>query len=472
MNKNEEYEMTIEDIGNDGEGIGHVDGMAVFVKDALIGDHIRLKIMKVKKGYAYGRLLEILQPSDFRTEPVCTNARACGGCTLQHMIYTEQLAYKWNKVKNCLERIGGISNAASLMEPAYGMEHPYAYRNKMQFPVGTDKNGNAVLGFYAGHTHSLIPLRECAVGHPINKYLLPVIQNFINKFHIPVYNEETHTGLIRHILTRVGFQTGELMVCVVINGNQIMHADVLYEMLNDAVQIYNEETPEYPLTLESLMFNVNTDKTNRILGQTSHLLFGKEYITDYIGDIAFRISPQSFYQVNPVQTKVLYGKALEYAALKGTETVWDMYCGIGTISLFLAKNAGQVYGVEILPQAIDDAKTNARLNGIQNVSFMVGKAEEVVPQIYESGANGAKADVVVVDPPRKGCDAALLSTIVKMAPSRMVYVSCDPATLARDLKYLTEHGFALQKVAVVDQFCHSTHVETVCLLVKSDQKFL
>lgn len=484
MEKNEVYEIKIEDIGNDGEGIGHTDGMAVFVKDAMMGDTARVKIIKVKKSYAYGRLLEIVEPSVFRVKPVCEKARVCGGCTIQHMSYEKQLAYKWNKVKNCLERIGGISNAAGLMEPIIGMGYPFCYRNKMQFPVGIDKDGHAVLGFYAGRTHSLIGLSECAIGHPVNKEIIRVVKEFIDKFHISVYDEKKHRGLLRHVLTRVGFQTGELMVCLVINGDSIQHEDVLYDMLSEAVSVFRtasgvsaekdelrlggtESDKGLKIELKSLMININKEKTNKILGSESKLLYGDAYITDYIGDVAFHISPQSFYQVNPSQTKVLYDKALEYANLTGDETVWDMYCGIGTISLFLARKAKQVYGVEIVPQAIEDAKENARLNGIRNAEFFAGKAEEVVPEMYDAGKDGAKADIVVVDPPRKGCDEKLLKTIVAMAPKRMVYVSCDPATLARDLKYLTAHGFEVQKVAVVDQFAHSVHVESVVLLTKA-----
>jgi 23S rRNA (uracil1939-C5)-methyltransferase len=443
-------------------------------------------------------------------EPVCEKARACGGCALQHMAYSAQLDYKWNKVKNCLERIGGIQNAADYMEPVYGMAYPFAYRNKMQFPVGLDKEGNAVLGFYAGRTHSLIGLTECAIGHPVNREIIRAMKAFIDQFHISVYNEGNHKGLLRHVLTRVGFQTGELMVCLVVNGTSVPHADVLRDMLEGAVARYNEQnvretdgttdsrtgsqtdgqtdsktdgktdsttdgktdgktggkthSTAQKLRLVSLVFNINTEKTNRILGAETRLLAGQEYITDYIGNIAFHISAQSFYQVNPAQTRVLYEKALDYADLNGTETVWDMYCGIGTISLFLAQKAKQVFGVEIVPQAIEDAKKNAALNGIGNAEFYVGKAEEVVPEIYKSGQPGARADVIVVDPPRKGCDEVLLSTITEMAPKRMVYVSCDPATLARDLKYLLEHGFTLEKVAVVDQFSHSSHTEVVTCL--------
>ncbi len=467
MNKNEFYRIKIEDLGNDGQGIGHIDKMAVFVKDTLPGDEAWIKIIKLKKNYAFGKLTELITPSPWRVQPLCEKAASCGGCTLQHMSYEKQLEYKWNKVKECLERIGGVENAAALMEPVFGMDTPYNYRNKMQFPVSRNKNGELQIGFYAGHTHSIINLEECPTGHPVNTVIIQVMRDFINKFNISTYNEEKHTGLLRHIITRTGFETGELMVCLVINGNNIKYGDVLYEMLYERIEKWktSDEGKKYEnIKLTSLMININTQKTNKILGDVSKVVRGQGYITDYIGDIKFRISPQSFFQVNPAQTKVLYNKALEYAALTGNETVWDMYCGIGTISLFLAKSAGHVFGVEIVPQAVEDAKENAKINGISNVSFYAGKAEVVAPQLIKAYGDKARADVVVVDPPRKGCDSVLLDTIVEIAPKRLVYVSCDPATLARDIKYLSEFGYELRKVSVVDQFSHSVHVETVVLM--------
>ena len=457
--KNENYQVLIEDMGNDGEGIGHVQGMTVFIKDAVVGDLAEVKIVKVKKNIAYGRLMKLITPSPYRVEPVCDKAKRCGGCTMQQVSYEQQLEYKWNKVKNCLQRIGKMENVEAIMEkPAYGMNNPFHYRNKAQFPVGRDKNGDVVIGFYAGRSHDIIDTESCAIGAPVNDQIVAIVRSFIEDNHISTYDEETGRGLVRHILIRVGFTTKEIMVCLVTNGNKLPHSEIL---IDELVKVDG---------MTSICLNVNMENTNRILGDKCITLWGQSYITDYIGDIKYQISPLSFYQVNPVQTNVLYNKALEYADLSGDETVWDMYCGIGTISLFLAQKAKKVYGVEIVPQAIDDARHNAEINGITNAEFFVGKAEEVVPDIYKKGGDGSHADVVVVDPPRKGCDQVLLDTLVHMAPERIVYVSCDPATLARDVKILQEKGYEAKKVAVVDQFCHSGHVETVVLLSQLKQK--
>ncbi len=474
MKKDDIVTLTIEDIGNDGEGIGHADGMAFFVKDALPGDTIEAKVIKVKKNLAFGRLIEIKSPSPHRTPAACPNARPCGGCTMMHMDYAEQLRFKRNKVINCLVRIGGLDKdyVESIMEAAHGMNDadgnstPYRYRNKMQFPVGRDRNGEPVMGFYAGRTHHIIPLDDCITGHPVNRFIIEAVKKYINDYSVSVYDEENGTGLLRHIITRIGFSTGELMVTVVANGSKLPNKEELVNLLSDAVSRFNMDSGQSTeIKLVSVMLSINTENTNRILGNESRVLHGNAFITDYIGDTAFHISAESFYQVNPVMTRRLYGKALEYAALTGAETVWDMYCGIGTISLFLAKHAGKVYGVEIVPEAIRDAKENAKLNGIDNASFYVGKAEELAPQlISESDGEDNNPDVVVVDPPRKGCDVKLLETISLVSPKRIVYVSCDPATLARDIKYLREHGYELQKAGIYDQFCHSSHVETIALI--------
>ncbi len=486
MNKNDICEIIIEDMGKDGEGIGHVDGMTVFVKDTVVGDRATVKVMKVKKNLAYARLMEIREPSPYRVTPICEKAVQCGGCTLQHISYEKQLELLQNHVKNCLTRIGGLKDAEALMEPVLGMEEPFHFRNKMQFPVGTDRDGTPQLGFYAGRTHSLIPLSDCPVGHPVNRVILQAVKEYIREAHVPVYDEEKHEGLLRHVLTRVGFGTGQVMVCLVVNGDRLPEEDLLVEKLRTAVDgtpvertfedgVISDRTPGNgtgkerpqdgrPLRLASVCMNFNTEKTNRILGFHSRVIFGTAVIEDTIGDIRFEIAPESFFQVNPVQTGKLYGKALEYAGLTGEETVWDMYCGIGTISLFLARKAKKVYGVEIVPQAIGNAKRNAELNGFQNTEFFVGKAEEIVPKLYAEDPDRYRADVVVVDPPRKGCDSELLSTIASMSPKRLVYVSCDPATLARDIAILSKEGFVVEKVATVDMFPHSMHVETVVLL--------
>ena len=452
--KNDLVTLEIEDCGIDGEGIGKADGFTVFVKDAVIGDTVTAKIIKAKKNYGYGRLMEVLKPSPYRVEPKCEFARQCGGCQLQALSYDQQLVFKTNKVKGHLERIGGFTDIP--MEPIIGMDELFHYRNKAQFPVGRNKEGKIVTGFYAGRTHNIIENRDCALGVAENKEVLDRVIAHMEKYGIEPYNEATGKGLVRHVLIRYGYFTKEVMVCLILNGNKLPKEEQLVKSLC--------EIPG----MTSITINVNKKRSNVILGEEICLLWGQEYITDRIGDISYQISPLSFYQVNPMQTQKLYAKALEYADLHGQETVWDLYCGIGTISLFLAQKAKFVRGVEIVPAAIENAKENAKLNGLENTEFFVGKAEEVLPREYKK--NGVYADVIVVDPPRKGCDETLLETMVEMNPERIVYVSCDSATLARDLKYLCERGYELRKVCPVDQFGMTVHVETVCLLSKLNAK--
>lgn len=446
--KNDIVTLKIEDCGIDGEGIGKADGFTVFVKDAVIGDTVRAKIMKAKKNYGYGRLEEIITPSPDRVEPKCQFARQCGGCQLQALSYEKQLEFKTSKVRGHLERIGGFIDIP--MEKILGMDQPFHYRNKAQFPVGKSKDGRIITGFYAGRTHSIIENRDCALGVTRNKEVLDRVIAHMEKFHIQPYDENTGKGVVRHVLIRYGFFTDEMMVCLIINGEKLPGEEALVKSLR-----------QIPETV-SVMVNVNKKRNNVILGEKVRLLWGQPYITDKIGEISYQISPLSFFQVNPYQTGRLYGKALEYAQLSGNETVWDLYCGIGTISLFLAQKAKMVRGVEIIPAAIENAKENARLNGFDNTEFFVGKAEEVLPEQF--ARTGERADVIVVDPPRKGCDETLLSTIIKMQPDRVVYVSCDSATLARDLKYLCERGYELKKVCPVDMFPNTVSVETVVLL--------
>jgi len=446
--KNDLVTLEIEDCGIDGEGIGKADGFTVFVKDAVIGDTVTAKIIKAKKNYGYGRLMEVLKPSPYRVEPKCEFARQCGGCQLQALSYDQQLVFKTNKVKGHLERIGGFTDIP--MEPIIGMDELFHYRNKAQFPVGRNKEGKIVTGFYAGRTHNIIENRDCALGVAENKEVLDRVIAHMEKYGIEPYNEATGKGLVRHVLIRYGYFTKEVMVCLILNGNKLPKEEQLVKSLC--------EIPG----MTSITINVNKKHSNVILGEEIRLLWGQEYITDRIGDISYQISPLSFYQVNPMQTQKLYAKALEYADLHGQETVWDLYCGIGTISLFLTQKAKFVRGVEIVPAAIENAKENAKLNGLENTEFFVGKAEEVLPREYKK--NGVYADVIVVDPPRKGCDETLLETMVEMNPERIVYVSCDSATLARDLKYLCERGYELRKVCPVDQFGMTVHVETVVLL--------
>ena len=459
MNKNDIVTVEITDIGVSGEGIGHVDGYTLFIKDAVIGDVVEAKVMKAKKNYGYARLMKVITPSEYRVEPKCAFARRCGGCQIQEMSYDRQLVFKDQKIRGNLERIGGFTKDQidTVMQPVVGMEHPFGYRNKAQFPFGTDKEGNPITGFYAGRTHDIIANTDCALGVEQNKEILEIILQYMRENKIKSYDEKTGKGLIRHALIRYGFKTKEIMVCLVVNGKKLPKAERLIEKL---VQIEG---------MTSITISPNTRRDNVIMGDSYEILWGQGYITDYIGNVKYQISPLSFYQVNPVQTEKLYGLALEYADLKGDETVWDLYCGIGTISLFLAQKAKQVYGVEIVPQAIDDAKENAKINAIDNAEFFVGKAEEVLPEYYaeyerEHNGETAHADVIVVDPPRKGCDETLLETIVKMQPEKVVYVSCDSATLARDLKYLCANGYEIRMCRGVDQFPQSVHVETVVLL--------
>ena len=448
MQKDDLIRVTIEDLSSDGLGVGHSDGMAFFIKDTVIGDEVEAKIMKMKKTYGYARMTKLLVPSPDRIEARCPVARQCGGCQIQSMSYPAQLRFKENKVRNNLMRIGKFENPP--MEPIIGMDTPFRYRNKAQFPIGYSRDGRRIAGFYAGRTHAIIECKDCLLGARVNQEILETVLSHMEQFQIEPYEEQTGKGLLRHVMTRVGHSTGEIMVCLVVNGTKLPHEEALIAALTGISG------------MASVTLNTNTEKTNVIMGRKQRLLWGRPYIEDTIGAVRFRISPLSFFQVNPLQTEKLYGKALEYAGLTGEETVWDLYCGIGTISLFLAQRAKKVCGVEIVPAAIEDARKNAALNGFTNAEFFVGKAEEVLPEKYKT--EGITADVIVVDPPRKGCEESVLTTMIQMQPKRIVYVSCDSATLARDLKYLCENGYTLQKYCPVDMFGNSVHVETVVLL--------
>ncbi len=494
--KNRQVTVTIEDIGANGEGIGHLDGYTLFVKDALIGDTVEAVLTKVKKQYAYAKMLRILDASPDRIDPPCPVHRQCGGCQIQAMSYEAQLRFKEKKVFGNLVRIGGIAESylSSVMEPIVGMPdgRGFRYRNKAQYPVGTDRDGKLVTGFFAGRTHDIIPCEDCMLGAAENREILERVLDYMRRNHVAPYHEKTGTGCLRYVMIRKGFASGSFMVCLVVNGRKLANADELIGRLSEIPGV------------KSIWLNMQEERTNVILGNESRLLFGEETIEDVIalrdpannfaptGDaVTYAISPHSFYQVNPVQTERMYSQALAYADLHGTETVWDLYCGIGTISLFMAKRAKQVCGVEAVAQAVRDAGENARQNGIRNASFFVGKAEDVLPAFYDGkmiGAEGTKCgsfsparefvpvaefrkpDVIVVDPPRKGCDERCLETMVRMQPERIVYVSCDSATLARDVKYLREHGYLLKKVRAFDNFPQTVHVETVCLMSRVEGK--
>ncbi len=451
LKKNDEFLLKIEDMSVNGEGIGRHEGMTFFVKDAVIGDLVRVGVTKLKKTYGYARLIEIVEPSPDRVEPLCPCCRQCGGCQLQALSYEKQLEFKQRLVENDLKHIGGFDDIP--MEPIIGMSDPFHYRNKAQFPVGTDREGRIITGFYAGRSHRIIPNRDCALGMPVNRQILDIVIGFMERSGIPAYDEAAGQGLVRHILIRCGFSTGEVLVCLIVNGTGLPHEDELIRELSALPG------------MTGVCVNVNTTRGNVILGEETRVLWGQGFITDYIGEIRFQISPVSFYQVNPVQTEVMYRLAADYAGLDGTETVWDLFCGIGTISLILAEKAGRVYGVEAVPQAVEDARRNARINGIDNAEFFEGKAEEVFPEFCKTEAY-ARPEVVVLDPPRKGCDGKLLAAILEAAPERIVYVSCDPATLARDARILCDGGYRLERVRPVDNFCQTVHVETVALMVR------
>lgn len=482
--KNDIVTVVIEDIGTDGEGIGKIQGYTLFVKDAVIGDTVQARITKCKKNYGYARVEKVMQHSPFRAEPKCRLHRSCGGCQIQAMSYERQLLFKQDKVKNHLMRIGGFPEELldAVTEPIVGMENPWHYRNKAQFPVGYDKEGKLVTGFYAGRTHDIIANTDCALGAPENRRILEAVLEYMRENHVTAYREQEGTGLVRHVLIRTGFHTGEVMVCLVVNGAGLpKEEELVRKLLELPLEAADGAAAEEEISgvcknasrkICSISLSENRERTNVIMGKTIRRIWGKERITDTLGGIQFDISPLSFYQVNPLQTEKLYGLAVEYAGLTGKETVWDLYCGIGTISLWMARKAKQVYGVELVPQAIQDARENAKNNGITNAEFYVGRAEEVLPDFYQNaieqrqGADAKKLhpDVIVVDPPRKGCDEKCLETMLAMHPERIVYVSCDSATLARDLKILCEGGYELEKVRAVDQFGHTVHVETVCLL--------
>ncbi|WP_039280168.1 23S rRNA (uracil(1939)-C(5))-methyltransferase RlmD [Clostridium botulinum] len=466
VEKNKEYIVEILSLGFEGEGIAKIDNYAIFIPEAMIGEKVKIKIVKVKKNFAYGKLIEILETSKNREIPVCDIYKRCGGCSIQHFNYDAQLEFKKNRVKDCLERIGKLQvimkeeknisyldNKSAILHDTLGMENPYRYRNKVQLPVG-EENGEIKIGFYAPRSHNIIDMDICYIQDEVGDTVVSLTREWMEKYNIKPYNEEKNVGIVRHIMIRRGFNTNEVMVVIVTRTNELPHKKELIELILKNID-----------GVTSIVQNINSKKTNVVLGLNNITLYGKEYISDYIGEFKFNISPLSFFQVNPIQTEVLYNKALEYAALTGNEVVFDAYCGTGTISLFLSKNAKKVYGVEIVEDAIENAKINAKENNVNNAEFIVGKSEEVIPNLIKQGI---KADVVVVDPPRKGCDKSLLDAIGNMKPDRIVYVSCDPGTLARDLAILDKLGYATKEVQPVDMFPQTGHVENVVLLTRED----
>ncbi|MGI6731748.1 MAG: 23S rRNA (uracil(1939)-C(5))-methyltransferase RlmD [Anaerovoracaceae bacterium] len=470
IDKGQTYEMTIEDISHEGQGIGRIDGLAVFVKDAIVGDEVKVEITKVKKSFAFARLVEIIKPSEYRVEPACIYSKECGGCTLQAMSYEGQLNLKKKMVSDKLIRIGGIENPK--VNDTIGMDCPRRYRNKAQFPVDGDgiitKKGGIIanagpvsIGFYKGKSHQVVNCEECLIQAEPAEKIAEALRQFMDSDHITAYDRETGKGLIRHLIVKTAFSTGEVMAILVINGKGIPNGEKLVYMMDDAVnelEPHPETGVEY--SLESVVVNINKKKTSEIMGGEFITLAGKPTILDQIGDFNIEISPGSFYQVNPVQMVKLYDKAKEYAGLTGEETVLDLYCGVGTIGLYLASGAKKVIGIESVKSAVIDANRNAVINGIINAEFIHGKAEEELPRLIEEGI---KADVVILDPPRAGCDPALLEAVAAAKPNKIVYVSCDPATLARDVKILRDQRYEFIEAQPVDMFPETVHVETVVL---------
>ena len=503
LQKNDLITLEITDLTEECQGVGKKDGLIFFVKDSVMGDVVEARILKVKKNYAYAKVEELLKPSPYRIAPLCPVAGKCGGCQLQHLSYEKELAWKEDRIAQSLIRIAGLSpeEVERKKEGILGGVLS-RYRNKAQYPVQSrkeirsggatsvsdwkvngkwpgknkieakEKSSDLSMGFYGFHSHRIIETEDCLINSAENPLILNCIKDWAREYKISGYEEETGKGLLRHIFLRKGFSTGEILLCLVLNGKSLPHGKELWERLQD-LSLSVEEGGQVQGSIVGLCVNINEGSGNTILGRETLCLYGKDSIEDKIGELSFSISVPSFYQVNPVQTEKIYGKALEYAALTGEETVWDCYCGIGTISLFLAQKAKQVYGLEIIPEAIENAKKNAEKNNIHNAEFFVGAAEEVLPRWVEEQKREGKdvgnlVDVVSLDPPRKGCDEACLSAVLELSPKRIVYVSCDPGSLARDMKYLREGGYKLEKWVGIDNFPRTGHVETIALLQKEE----
>ncbi|MGX4670424.1 23S rRNA (uracil(1939)-C(5))-methyltransferase RlmD [Cerasibacillus sp. JNUCC 74] len=450
VKKNETVTLTFEDLTHEGNGIAKIDGYPLFVPNALPGEKALVKVVKVNKNFGYGKLLQIEKQSSERVEPPCNVYYKCGGCQLQHMSYDMQLEMKRNQVKNVMRKIAHLDDVSVL--PTLGMRDPWRYRNKVQIPVG-EKKGELITGFYQKRSHRIIEdMNTCVIQDEVNDRMVEAVRRIAERLGIQAYNEKQHSGVLRHIMVRTGRETNDTMIVIVTRTEKLPQQDKLIKEL----------TETYP-HVKSVVHNVNKERTNVILGKETKVIWGDAYIYDTIGDIRFAISAKSFYQVNPQQTKVLYEKALEYANIGANDVVIDAYCGIGTISLFLARQAKKVYGIEVVPEAIHDAKINAKLNGITNAEFIVGKAEKVMPRWK---AQGLQPDVIVIDPPRKGCEIDFLQAMIEMEPNRIVYVSCNPSTLARDLKILDEGGYETKEIQPVDMFPQTNHVECVVKLFK------
>lgn len=450
LKKNDIINLNIDALSSEGSGIGRTEGgLAVFVPMSAVGDELKVRILKVKKTLAFGKIEEIIIPSKDRIESRCPVSRLCGGCVYNHISYQAELEAKRKRVADAISRIGGIETK---INPIVGAPSESRYRNKAQIPVGLSQEGKAVMGFYSRHSHRIVDSMDCTLQPEVFLKVASIVRDFVDRNCISVYNEEEHKGLLRHLYIRYGEATDELMVCLVINGKKMPLEDEL-------VQVLTQNVP----SIKSIIINSNREKTNVIVGKEFRTIYGQDFIEDILCGLKFRISPQSFYQVNRTQAERLYTIAGEYAQLKDTDILIDLYCGTGTIGLSLAKNCRELIGVEIVPEAIVNAKENAERNNINNVRFICGDAAKAAEDLKREGVT---PDVIIIDPPRKGCDSALIHTISEMNPSRVVYVSCDPATLARDLKTFEELGYKTLEVTPVDMFPRTAHVESVANLLR------
>ncbi|MFZ7121691.1 MAG: 23S rRNA (uracil(1939)-C(5))-methyltransferase RlmD [Eubacteriaceae bacterium] len=446
----EKYEIDIIDLTSTGEGVGKVDNFTIFVEGTVTGDKVLVMVQVIKKKYAIGKLLKIIKPSCYRVEPPCMYFDKCGGCQIQNIDYKYQLDIKSKQIKDNLKRIGGFDLKELNIKSIIGMDSAYNYRNKAQYKVS--KNG---IGFYEKKTHKVIPIKECLIQSEISQKIISYVNEFVTENNVSIYDEQTHTGILRGIVERVSYYNDEIMLILVLNVKS-------FNLKEKFIKYINKNLPE----VKSIYININKGRNNVVLSKENILIYGNEKLIDKIGELQYKISPLSFFQVNPIQTKKLYDKVKAFAGLSGNEVIFDLYCGIGTISLYLAKNAKKVYGIEIVPQAITDAKANMKLNNINNTEFIVGKAEQKMPQLLEQGV---KADIVVVDPPRKGCDEKLINAIIDMAPMKIIYVSCNPSTLARDLKIICNNGYKIEEVQPVDMFPHTGHVESIVLMSRVEK---
>ena len=447
VEKNKEYEVAIIDNGYEGEGIAKIDDFTIFINGAIKGEKCKILITKVNKAFAFAKLLEVIESSENRVEPDCTTYKRCGGCTLRHIKYEQTLKIKRKMVQNLVNK--GLENKI-IVNNVIGMEQPYFYRNKLQYPVGVNKKGTPIMGVFARRTHEIIPIQECLIQNKESEKVAKDIFNFIKENHITIYNETTRKGAIRHIIVKIGVKTGEIMCIIVTNEENIRYENKLVENI----------TQKYP-NVKTIIKNINSKNTNVILGDKDIILYGDGYIYDKLGKYTFKISAKSFYQTNPIQTEVLYQKAIDYAKLNKNDVLCDLYCGIGTIGIFASKEVNKVYGIEIVEEAVKAAKENAKINNVENIEFIAGDVESAFKELVEM--HNIKPTAIIVDPPRRGLDETTINKILELEVGKLVYVSCNPATMVRDIKML-EEKYAVKEIQPVDMFPYTSHVECVALL--------